>query len=193
MWTNPEPTVKGVMLWAEFTARLEYLKCRPNHRAWIRAYLETGSEVIATEQTYHCANHLSAYSLSYQVRNAARVRAALECWFGTSKQMLLEDTHRLLLHAVPGSIAAQRLSSRLHTLILGTKAEPYVEENSKPQAAASQAPAPASIPPASVDAPKRFKVGDRVTERDEAGVLHTGVVTAVDTDGQITGADELPS
>ena len=35
------------------------------------------------------------------------------------------------------------------------------------------------------------KIGDRITKRDDEGVLHIGIVTAVDADGGVLDAEEV--
>jgi hypothetical protein len=170
-----EPKVKGALTWAEFECRLEYLRCRPQQRAWIWAYLETGNPTTATAQTYHCKNQASVVSLSLNVRQSSTIKAALACWFGTSVGMLLEETQAHLRLAVPGSVAASRLLAQKERLIVGEKPP----KNTEPDAAES--------PLVQVDVQPQHRVGDVVTMQD--GKRYK--VTALDVNGVPTDGDEV--
>lgn len=191
-----------------FQASSEYRACRPKSQAWLTALVTNGFDyAAATAAAYPtCKTHEKARVVSYAVRNWPKIVAALNLYLGrtpldvakvqrqkTIKQ-LVREVRLQLKHAEPGSIAGQRLTSQLTSLLLGTKSEVEDDEptaeNSKPQPVLA-GHSDVQIYPRSEPAiapPLRFQVDEIVLQDSK-----TYRVTSVDADGQILTAEEMPT
>jgi hypothetical protein len=89
---------------------------------------------------------------------------------------LLSQAEYQLSRCDPGSVSAQRLLAQIERLTLGIPHGRRALEDED-----ADEPEPTNDTPV-----KTFTLGMRVTQRDKAGVLHTGEVTAVAADGSPT-------
>lgn len=203
-----KPGTKGVITLAQFMATPEFLACADKQRRWLQTLVESGfNYALANATAFDNLTPRRALLYGYAVRRQPHVVAALQVYLGTtdadvlkeqrqdSVQHLLRRVRFQIKHVEAGSVAAQRFLAQEERLLLGGRIRIEDADDDEPAAKISkpQASAPVSIPPGDPASAKRFKVGDIVVERDDAGVDHRGRVTAVDPDGQITDAEEFPS
>jgi hypothetical protein len=157
---------------------------------YVQNFLDTGTcdSFLATKAAYKCASDETSRIFGYQVQANPKIRLVLNRFFGdspeqavlkTERERLITIVRKQLKAAVPGSIAAEKFSAQLERLQLGIKLGPHVREddNAEPEAEASSE--------------TTFHIGQLVTQRDEAGNLHTGRVMAIDSDGKATLVEEV--
>jgi hypothetical protein len=168
----------------------EYIECSDKVRLWLVALVENGFDYTAATRTAFTAKDPVKYG--HAVRNWPTVRAALAVYREMSAfDIWVADVQRASRRK--NTTIAHIQALKLRADAMGWNAEGLSARlNAKPAAAIAK-PQAVRIPPADPSAPKVFKVGDRVTERDEDGVLHVGIVRAVDASGQITDAEEFTS
>lgn len=177
--------LKATTVWTDLTSKQKVL---------VETFIQNGGDrVKAMLAAYAIKSPETARVLAYEYFTSPRVVACLTAYFQgdpledfkadvraayRNKDLSVAQVRALELHAKINGWASDSLPSF-------SKAEP---ENIKPTSKAAPAVDNAVGGPI---APKRFAVGDRVTERDEQGVLHKGIVTKVDEAGQIVDADEV--
>lgn len=191
------PGTKGVISMTQFLTAPEFLACSAMQRQWVRTLVESGFNYeFANAAAFPHLTARRALLYGYAVRRQPHIVAALYAYLGTtdadvlkaqrqdSVQQLLRKVRFQIKYVEAGSVAAQRFLAQEERLLLGGRTR--MEDGDEDEIPKPQTPAP--TPEA---APKRFKAGDRVTERTGDGVLHVGIVKAVDTDGQIVDAEEV--
>jgi hypothetical protein len=138
----------------------------------------SGSALSATKAAYPKAkSDVNARVMGYELRKNKAIVAALDVAAGrvkTDRDILIETVQEQLKFAEKGSIAAAKLTVQLERLQIGIKAGRHELLHEVPDAEPTE-PSPA-----------RFKVGDICTQSGEKFR-----VTAIDSDGQVTEADEV--
>jgi hypothetical protein len=180
---------------AELHASKEYLALTEKQRVWLDVFISTQDAQQATKTAYKSVGRY-AQMFTYEIEANLRIRAALNLYWGRSKQEVLEEqrlrsvkqlvraTKFQLRHTEPGSTAAQRLTSQLQSLLLGGKVE-------------AEDPEPAEVPPAAAEnatpAPPKAKyfVGQLLDHLDNAGVVVKVRVLNLDADGIPVDLEEV--
>jgi hypothetical protein len=177
MATAVQPTPVS---WDQLIASSAWSALSSARKVWVTAYLSNGSDALAATRTsYPTATEKSIRCMSYELRKVPEIVACIEFYHGgVTREVLLSEVREAIRKAEPGSIAHQRLLAQLERLALGEKSQPEVDDE----------PHKDSQP----NAKNTFHIGQRVTQRDEAtGILHTGVVRAIDPDGKPTQIEEI--
>jgi hypothetical protein len=160
--------VESPAVWTRLESSLEWFALTDSQRIWVIQFLATGSTLSATKVGYKASSDANSRVLSYEIAKNKTIVAALDVAAGkvkTEREILIQEVTQQLKSAERGSIAASKFTAQLERLQLGVKPdadEPI--EDSQPN--------------------EVFEVGQLVTQRDpETGVLHTGVVRAIDANG----------
>lgn len=185
--------MKGVMTLAELQQTPEYADCSDKMKLWLGTLFENGFDYVAATAAAFTCKDPQAFSSS--VRQWPAVRAVLNVYRGLSAfDIWMEDVQR-------ASRSRRTTTAQIQALKMQADAMGWNAEG--PDARLRQATAPARPKPSSdaglreaesvggPAAPKRFKVGDRVVEKDDQGVVHVGIVTKVDDAGQILDGEEV--
>jgi hypothetical protein len=149
---------------------------------YVQSYIDTGMfEMLpATKAVYVGRSDENLRIRGYHLRKNPKVKAIVGLFLNAGKRDIdldLEEIQKHLDAAMPGSVSAQRLLSMKMSIKRGIQPE-------EPETAGTNVPANETpqTSPAAVTQP--WKIGDRLTERDDAGVLHTGIVRTLDADGE---------
>ncbi len=156
---------KGVITTAEFHASREFLALTEGQRKWVDIFIETSDANRATREAYSATDDAYIAMFTRKTETSPRILAALDLYFARSpREKFLRDL-QLDIKQSKGvaRVEARRLFAKVTGLIDGV---------------------PVEIEP-------RFKVGDRVTQRDDAGIVHMGIVRAIDADGCATQIEEV--
>jgi hypothetical protein len=120
----------------------------------------------------------SQVCISYQVVQSPAVQDALEFWrWRDARSALIQICQKNLRAAEPGSTAAGKFAVQLERLTLGVKntnAAHFVDP---------EAPAPEPEVDATVAVAPEFWIGQPVTQRDQDGVEHVGIVKSLAASG----------
>ena len=177
------------------TETREFHRCTKQQRAFVVAFLKSGDSQQAVDLAYPSAHSRSRRSLKYQVLRAPAVVECLEIWAyrnpDAARAHLVRTIREQLKAAEPGSTAAGKFAVQLERLILGVKgtnAAHFQDPDEDPNE-----PSTDSQPAVEQSAAPKFFVGQRVTERDQAGIEHVGIVRALDASGLPTEVEEVKS
>jgi hypothetical protein len=165
----------------------EWRALTPKQRAFVTDFLTTGDAPHALAAAYPKTTAASRRSFQSQVLHAQAVADFLEIWkWRNSREILLSICREQLKAAKEGSQAAASLTIQIERLTVGIQgtnkahfkgpAEPLTEE---------------PLLPSEQSGALTFFIGQRVTERDSQGVLHTGVVLEIDVDGKPSRIEEV--
>lgn len=177
------------------TAEFQHLT--PKMAGFVLSYLQglvqTGisDPTAATLASYNCKSPETARVLGCQLLVNFKIVTVMNRFFGTSPE-------RAFLQAVERAVYKRKLKiSQIRALELQCRAngwacgvfkyngvaeiEPSVEPPTKVPEGAKDSASPAT----------KFYVGQRVTQRDDQGVLHTGIVREIDADGTPTSIEEV--
>jgi hypothetical protein len=173
--TQPMP-----MSWEQFTASHVWNALSPARKCWLTAYVANGGDALdATRQAYPTATEKSIRCMSYELRKAPEILDAIEFYNGgVTREVLMAEVREAIRKAEPGSVAHQKLLAQRERLAIGIKTGPHVVDDDDD--------APEDSQPTSEASPTKFFVGQLVNERGPDGVLHTGRVTVIDSEGKPT-------
>jgi hypothetical protein len=170
----------------------EFRAATKQQRLFVLDFLTTGNAQHAMAEAYPKATGQSRRALQWQVLNSQSVVDLLEIWkwrdTDHARDHLLEIVLAQLAASEPGSTAASTFAVQLERLTIGVKGTNKAHFKD-PDARSTQDP----VPPVETAAAPKFWIGQRVTERDSAGVLHTGVVKALDASGRPSDIEEVKS
>jgi hypothetical protein len=178
---------------AELSQTVEFGHLSPKMAVWVRTYvqsfLDTGTfdPLVATQAAYECTTEASARTFGYQLLAHPKIILVLNRFFGTSQE-------RASIRQVERAISNRRLSVaqiqalRLYSDLQGWSSGIKCSGPSKPKAESGE---PHVIDRGPTEGPPKFYVGQRVTQRDDEGVLHTGQVLAIDAEGKPTQIEEI--
>lgn len=184
---------------AQLSQTAEFRRLTRKQAGWvstyIQGYLDTGifDSLAATKATYECCSLASFQALGSHLKSQPKIKAVVDLFLGSAHRDIVFDLveiQRAIDAADPGSIAAQRLivlKSRLKHGLRASLKNPA--EAPAPQSETSK-PQPDPAPTQDPKAPKVFHVGQLVTHRDAAGVVHTGRVVSVDANGRPTKIED---
>ncbi len=166
------------MSWECFTASPYWNSLSPSRQAWVTAYIANGGDFLAaTRIAYPKATEKSSRCMAYELRRTPEILDAIEFYHGgVTREVLLSEVQSAIRKAEPGSVAHQKLLAQKERLALGIKLGPHTVDDDDDEPEDSQPTVEASS--------TTFHVGQLVNERDGAGVLHTGRVTAIDSEGK---------
>ena len=159
----------------------------PKQRTFVQILLTTGDAKQATIEAYpRVTTQASRRALQWQVLRAAAVANVLEVWkWRNSRQALISTVRSQLAASIPGSTAASTFAVQLERLLIG------VPNSTKAHFKEPIAPSTEPEPVEPVAVQQTFVVGQHVTQRDDAGVDHVGVVRAVDASGLPIDIEEI--
>jgi hypothetical protein len=170
-------------------ASAEWRHLTRQQKLWLTAYLTNGSDVLAaTRHAYPDATAKSQAVMAHQILHAPGIIDALDVWkwrAENARTQLLSQAEYQLARCEPGSVSAQRLLAQIERLTLGISHGRRALEDEDPNE-------PVAEPPIAGPAPV-FTVGMRVTERVAAGVVHIGIVKALDASGRPSKIEEVLS
>jgi hypothetical protein len=163
------------MTWEQLTASHVWNSLSPARKCWVTAYISNGGDIFAaTRAAYPDATEKSSKCMAYELRKTPEILAAIDFYQGgPSLQEQIAGVQETIRQAPAYAQAdARRLLAELTGLLTksGGKADEPREDSQPTEASFGTV----------------FHVGQLVTERDGAGVLHTGRVTAVDSEGRPT-------
>jgi hypothetical protein len=168
-------------------ASAPFKKLTQQQKTWVLEYLSNGQDAIAAARVaYPSASPHSQVCISYQVAQSPAVQDALDIWkWRSPREALIAVCKKNLRACEPGSTAATKFITQLERLMLG------IPNSNKAHFVDPDAPVAEPEVDAIEPAPK-FKVGDRITQRDlETGVEHVGIVKVVDDSGLPTEFEEV--
>lgn len=177
----------------ELTHTVEFAHLSPKMATFVRTYvqtfLDTGTfdPLLATKTGYDCKSDLSARTFGYQLLSNAKIILCLNRFFGSSPE-------EAFLRQVEKAIYSRKLTiAQVRALELQCKLNGW--ENGIPRSRDLHMTGPETDdepqPKAETSSAQKFHVGQLVTQRDGAGVLHTGKVVAIDAAGLPTRFEEL--
>lgn len=192
MRKNNQP-IKGTDESLKFvTDSREFRRCSPQQKTFVLDFLKTGDSQHAVELAYPSANAKSHRALKYQVIKSQAVADVLEAWAWRDTEHahahLIEIIRDQLLAADPGSTAASTFAVQLERLVVGLKGTNKAHFQDPDDDIDEPEPQPQPPETGTV-----FFVGQKVTERDSAGVLHVGIVRALDANGRPSKIEEVKS
>jgi len=169
--------------WERLEKSSQWAALTAPQKLWVVVFVATGSALEATKTAYKAKSEVNARVLSYELAKNPKIIAALDAAQGvvrSERDMLVAEVKAQLRAAERGSIAASKLAAQLERLLL-----PGVSNavNASPEAEDSSAETPKI----------QFHVGQRVTQRDTEGILHTGIVKAIGQDGLPIQIEEIQS
>lgn len=174
------------------TKTREWNRLTPQQRVFVTRFLTTGDAKSAMLEAYPKAGIKSRRALQWQVLRARAVVDILETWkfrdTESARRALLPICQQQLRAAKEGSQAAASLTIQIERLTVGIAGtnKSHFREPDEPSTEEPQ-------PPIEQSAAPKFFVGQRVTERDGAGVVHVGIVRALGTDGRPSDIEEVKS
>jgi hypothetical protein len=170
----------------------EWRALTPKQRTFVTDFLTTGDAPHALAAAYPKAAENSRRSLQCQVLRAQAVTDFLEIWkfrdTESARPALLQICQQQLRAAKKGSQAAASLAIQIERLtigIVGTNKSHFRGSDEDPNE-------PEPTIKTGTAAPV-FTVGMRVTERDAQGVVHVGIVKALDASGRPSEIQEVKS
>src|SRR6266404_3675814 len=174
--------IQSLETWTRLESSPQWAALTDSQKVFVTQFLATGSALLATKAGYNAKSDANARVLSYKLSKNKTIVAALEVAAGrvkTEREILIETVQAQLQASEKGSIAASKFTAQLERLQLGIKMGPHeIVDGDEPEAEDSQPTA---------EAPKideSFYVGQLVNQRDGAtGILHTGRVRAIGSDG----------
>jgi hypothetical protein len=181
------------MTLADLKPAFEYQCLTPRQRLFVDTLLTSGESsgtydaLLATRVAYPDARPSSVVVRASQVQSHPKVRRLLNIYFGRPEaepDPFFDELKRAIRKTIKRdgiTIAVQRAIS-FYVAKTGLQPVPGVE--AEPEQPAS----PTIIVP-----PAKFFVGQRVTEKDNAGVDHIAVILAVDAEGNVTDYEEVQS
>jgi len=170
---TPAPQ-KGAITIAEFHSSKEFLTLTEGQRRWVDSFTESQDAGQSTRAAYRVSDDSYCAMLTSKIQSSRRVMDALDLFYGRSpKEKFLRDLQIDIAHAKGiAKIEGRRLYAKVTGLVDGSS------DPEAPDAASETSPA-------------NFFVGQLVTQRDEAGILHTGRVLAIDANGKPTQIEEV--
>jgi hypothetical protein len=170
----------------------DFQRLSPQQKTFVLVLLKTGDSQQAVDAAYPSAHHKSRRALKYQVLKSGNVTAALDVWrfrdTGPARANLIRIVQEQLKAAEPGSTAAGKFTVQLERLLLGVQGSNKAHFKDLPEPEDED-------PEEDLQAPTQseFFIGQRVTERDDAGVEHVGIVKALDASGRPSEIEEVKS
>jgi hypothetical protein len=167
----------------------EFLSLSAKRRDWVACYILGGMSgdydaVAATKAVFKTANPKTVTSMSYALLADKKVQAVLDLHFG-KKRDPLDDVLAQLATVIAKALRADKKRGRIS--VATVKAMQFYDKHAG-KISATQPEAPK----AKRQSPEhRFKVGDLVTQRDGAGVVHTGKVIEADSAGRPTRIETI--
>ena len=184
----PSTTVDLVAQHAEALRQtVAFRRLTGQQQQFVLALISNGGDTIAAcRVAYPKAKPESQVVMSYSVSQNPAVQDALEVYrWMDSRAALIELCKANLRACEPGSTAAQRLVTQLERLmfgITGSNRGRFID----PDAIHEEPEVEEPVTPA-----QTFVVGQRVTQRDDAGVVHIGQVMEIDADGKPSKIEEI--
>src|ERR1700730_4490980 len=136
-----------------------YLNLTDPQRRMVETFLQTGSKLKAVQAAFNCASEKTARVMTYSYFAKAAVIACLAISEGADPEraQFNVDLERAIKNPklTRNQLSALRLKAQLYGYLV-TLPEPTA--------------------PARASSFTKFVVGQLVTERDEKGVLHTGII-----------------
>ena len=173
------------------TKTREWTHLTPQQRVFVMDFLTTGNAQHALVKAYPKATVKSRRSLQWQVLRAQAVVDILEIWkWRDSREALIAIIKQQLKSAEPGSVSAKDFTVQLERLLLGVKGSNkahFKETDEDP----NDAPLEPTPPVEQSAAAPKFWIGQRVTERGPDGVIHVGIVKALDASGLPSEVEEV--
>jgi hypothetical protein len=165
----------------------EWRALTPKQCAFVTDFLTTGDAPHALVAAYPNAAETSRRSLQSQVLHAQAVVDILEIWkWRDSREALISICREQLKAAPKGSTAASSLTVQIERLELG------IQGTNKAHFRGPAEPIAETTPPVETGtADPKFWIGQRVTERDQTGIEHVGIVRALDAFGLPTEVEEI--
>jgi hypothetical protein len=169
-----------------------YIELTPKQKKMVDHFIiSNGDRVASVMAAYATKSEANARVLAYEFFASPRVVACLAAYFQNDP---FEDFKAEVRKAYRNKklTVAQVSALKLHADLNGWGSALLPDQHGRDAAKPDEPAATEKAPTLPANAgPQRFKIGDRVTERDDQGILHIGRVTAVDSDGQVLDAEEI--
>ena len=181
---------KPTMRCADLLPSYEFQALSPRQKIWVQTLLESGEKtgtydfVEATKTAYPDAHGRSIVVRSSQLQSHSKIKEILGIYFGRPEAEC-DPFFSELKRAIRRSI---KQDGKISTAV--QRAITFYAAKTGMSALQKESPEP-EPEPEEVPVPAKCQVGDRVEEKDQDGIVHVGIVTAVDDQGNATDWSEV--